>query len=187
MVATIMGMKRTILLPAFTALLVAIGSPSPAMAPPLSVQGSGRQDALPPLPSPRPIAPISLKDLRCLTLNVYHESRGEPREGQIAVAKVTLNRAAHADFPVSLCDVVHQGREHNLCQFGWACTPAAHTIPDTNDMAWRNAETAALQALTSPHDPTHGALYFQAKGTLPAWAAHAISRITIGNHVFFRL
>ena len=31
--------------------------------------------------------------LLCLALNIYHEARGEPLKGQIAVASVTMNRA----------------------------------------------------------------------------------------------
>ncbi|MCK4867057.1 MAG: cell wall hydrolase, partial [Alphaproteobacteria bacterium] len=32
--------------------------------------------------------------LECLALNVYFEARGEPREGQVAVAHVVMNRVA---------------------------------------------------------------------------------------------
>jgi len=48
----------------------------------------------------------------CLALNVYSESRGEPVDGQIAVAQVTMNRADQAEEKV--CDVVFQKG-----QFSW--------------------------------------------------------------------
>ncbi|MBE9552130.1 MAG: cell wall hydrolase, partial [Proteobacteria bacterium] len=47
-------------------------------------------------------------ELECLSLNVYFEARGEPREGQVAVAHVVMNRVADDRFPGGVCAVVHQ-------------------------------------------------------------------------------
>src|ERR1700750_740338 len=49
-------------------------------------------------------------DLQCLAENVYFESRGEPLKGQYAVAEVTLNRTRSANFPHTVCGVVHEMR-----------------------------------------------------------------------------
>src|ERR1700685_59090 len=49
-------------------------------------------------------------DLECLAENVYFEARGEPLEGQYAVAEVTLNRTRSDHFPHTVCGVVHQTR-----------------------------------------------------------------------------
>ena len=38
--------------------------------------------------------------LMCLALNIYFEARSEPIEGQIAIAEVTLNRVASANYAV---------------------------------------------------------------------------------------
>src|SRR5271167_3284274 len=46
-------------------------------------------------------------DLECLAENVYFEARGEPLEGQYAVAEVTLNRTWAQNFPHTICEVVH--------------------------------------------------------------------------------
>ena len=43
---------------------------------------------------------------RCLSEALYFESRGEPVEGQIAVAEVILNRVDSKKFPKSVCRVV---------------------------------------------------------------------------------
>lgn len=46
--------------------------------------------------------------IRCLAANVYHEARGEPRAGQVAVAEVTMNRVVSSRFPDDVCAEVHQ-------------------------------------------------------------------------------
>ena len=46
--------------------------------------------------------------LLCLAKNIYYEAGLESREGMIAVAQVTLNRADDAKFPKTICGVVHQ-------------------------------------------------------------------------------
>jgi N-acetylmuramoyl-L-alanine amidase len=183
---TIGGMDRTILTLAVAATLVVIGSPAPAMAPPPSAEGKARLEASA-HPLVRPALLVSYAEIKCLTLNVYHEARGEPAEGQLAVAQVTLNRVGTDGFADSVCGVVRQGRNHNACQFGWACTPASQRDAAADVVAWRKAQNVAVQALAGGRDPTRGALYFQARGKLPAWASHATNRVVIGNHVFFRL
>ncbi|WP_246047693.1 cell wall hydrolase [Hankyongella ginsenosidimutans] len=47
--------------------------------------------------------------LACMTAAIYYEARGEPAEGQAAVAAVVLNRMAHPAYPKSVCAVVLQG------------------------------------------------------------------------------
>ena len=61
--------------------------------------------------------------LMCLALNVYHEARSEPLQGQAAVAHVVLNRVASGRWPDDVCSVVHQGYEKGRfkCQFTWYC------------------------------------------------------------------
>ena len=49
-------------------------------------------------------------DLECLAENIYFEARGEPLRGQYAVAEVTLNRTHAANFPRTVCGVVHEAR-----------------------------------------------------------------------------
>ena len=57
--------------------------------------------------------------MRCLAENVYYESRGEPLKGQVAVAKVTLNRLDEG-YARSVCGVVYQQYSpDSACQFEW--------------------------------------------------------------------
>lgn len=48
---------------------------------------------------------------------IYLEARGEPAEGQQAVAEVILNRVISPDFPDSVNEVLHQGEGKAVPQF----------------------------------------------------------------------
>ena len=52
--------------------------------------------------------------LLCLQLAIYHEARGEPELGQIAVAQVILNRVSSEPFPDTPCGVVYQPRQFSF-------------------------------------------------------------------------
>lgn len=114
----------------------------------------------------------SEKQIQCLAQNIYHEARGEPYEGQLAVAYVTLNRTQDKDFKGSICDVVYQ-----KSQFSWT----KHKPKIKEQDAWSTAKGAALEAIILHSvgiDNTHGALYFNSGKR----KRHAVR---IGNHTFY--
>lgn len=126
------------------------------------------------------------REFKCLALNIYWESKGEPLVGQVAVASVTLNRLANARFPKSICEVVWQGVElgRRDCQFSWACDRRGDR-PD-NDAAWQRAQQVAFRAMfLDPFDPTDGALYFHANYVRPSWASEKQRIVRIGRHIFY--
>lgn len=53
-------------------------------------------------------APITEEERELIARIVYLEARGEPAEGQQAVAEVILNRVAAENFPDSVADVIFQ-------------------------------------------------------------------------------
>lgn len=165
------------LAPLAVAALMAIPAPAWAPQPPAGA-------APPPLPVvAAPAKPqghqLSNRELRCLALNVYWESRGQPLKGQAAVAHVTLNRAADSRFPRTVCGVVYQG-----CQFGWTCD--SRTNDPAEDAAWDEALAVARRAAAGERDPTGGALYFHHVQERPQWVrGHYGHRVVIGQHVFF--
>ncbi len=53
----------------------------------------------------------TLPAVECLALNIYHEARGEPEAGRLAVGHVVVNRALDGRFPKDVCQVVRQGGE----------------------------------------------------------------------------
>src|SRR3546814_10874082 len=48
----------------------------------------------------------------CLAATIYHESRAEPLEGQLAVAEVVINRTQSPSFRRTICGVVTRSEEH---------------------------------------------------------------------------
>jgi spore germination cell wall hydrolase CwlJ-like protein len=172
------GRRLAPLVPLALMALALLPAPARAPAPPAGASP-------PPLPKPvaavqaRPARKASETELRCLALNVYWESRGQPLAGQLAVAYVTLNRVGAPGFPASICGVVHQG-----CQFGWTCEGGSKTPTDSG--AWEQALAVARQSLAGVPDPTDGAQYFHHVQERPQWARGRYGhRVVIGQHVFF--
>ena len=54
----------------------------------------------------------------CLASAVYFEARGEPIEGQLAVAEVVLNRAQSGRYPRTVCQVVTQPWQFSFVRRG---------------------------------------------------------------------
>jgi spore germination cell wall hydrolase CwlJ-like protein len=128
-------------------------------------------------------------DLRCLAENIYFEARGEPLEGQYAVAEVTLNRTRAPNFPHKVCDVVHEAhwdpsRRRVVADFSW--TELGDLAPG-DGAAWKQAVTVASAEYDDLHEPVvPDALYYHATSIRPAWSRTRKQVATIGNHIFYR-
>ena len=77
-----------------------------------------------PTPEPEPqvvgrYAEVTMteKERYKLAAIIYLEARGEPAEGQQAVAEVVLNRVISPDFPDTVSEVLHQGEGTAVPQF----------------------------------------------------------------------
>ena len=67
-------------------------------------------------------------DLTCLTANLYFEANFEPIESKIAVAQIVMQRVKSNYYPDSVCGVITQGIEKNICQFSWLCDKNNNSI-----------------------------------------------------------
>lgn len=127
--------------------------------------------------------------LQCLAENVYFEARGEPIEGQYAVAEVTLNRTRAPHFPHTVCGVVHEtrwdpGRRRFVADFSW--TERGPLSPD-NGPAWKQAMAVATAEYDGLHEPVvPGALFYHSTSVHPAWSRTRKVVATIGNQIFYR-
>lgn len=137
-----------------------------------------------------PSPSYQIEDMMCLAQNIYFESRGESRQGQLAVAFVTKNRAESSRFPNSICDVVYQGGidgsppRRNRCQFSWYCDGKPDVPRDMN--AWQRAKEVAIEVLMNEVDDlTQGATYFHAHYVTPRWSRHFARTIVIDRHIFY--
>jgi spore germination cell wall hydrolase CwlJ-like protein len=117
-------------------------------------------------------------ELLCLAKNIYYEARGEPLQGKIAVAQVTLNRVTHrTQFEASICQVVYA--KH---QFSW--TMEKHREPRGD--AWLEAQALAKLVVQGvAHLPNFKALYFHNLTVKPQWNKTKELVARIGNHIFY--
>lgn len=125
----------------------------------------------------------SRRDQQCLALAMYWEARGEGTAGMLAVGFVVKNRAAHPEFPNTVCHVVHQGGERPPCQFSWWCDGKSDR-PE-NKKSWQASYRLANKILRhGARDPTGGALYFHSTAINPRWRLQRVGRI--GSHIFYQ-
>ncbi len=126
------------------------------------------------------------EELTCLALNIYHEARNEPDEGQFAVAHVVLNRIADPRWPETVCKVIRQGGERvrHRCQFSWWCD--GRSDRPRNLRKWRNIKAMAEAVYWGRSvDPTGGALWYHADYVSPYWGRILKRGRQIGRHIFY--
>jgi spore germination cell wall hydrolase CwlJ-like protein len=133
-------------------------------------------------------AEVRNKQLDCLARNIYYEAGGEPFEGKVAVAQVTINRSESGQFPNDICKVVYQKNivyEKVLCQFSWYCERASAMKPKNTAM-FKESELVARQVLLENFrlPSLKNALYFHATHINPGWKREKVA--TIGGHVFYK-
>lgn len=129
----------------------------------------------------RQSVPASLdRETECLAASVYFESKGEPLEGQLAVAEVVKNRARSGGrFPSSICQVVFQKGQFHFVR-GGGFPPIARS-----SKAWREAVAIAQIELSDAWDSrASNALFFHASRVSPGWNKVRVAQL--GNHVFYR-
>lgn len=125
----------------------------------------------------------------CMALNVYQESRGEPIQGQLAVAMTTMNRAE--GDPAKVCNVVMAPKQFSWTnrlvvrqKAGWKITNRA--LP-RDEQAWRMARAVAYVTLKRKADDfTRGAMYYHVREVHPVWDRGMTRVYAAGNHVFFK-
>jgi spore germination cell wall hydrolase CwlJ-like protein len=165
-----------------------------ATASPVSIE-MPQPITLPPLP-PTPVTtsrstvkPKSQRhdQIKCMADNIYHESAGEPREGQIAVARVVMNRIRHG-FASTPCRVIYQMTKDELevihCQFSWVCQGKQE--PYTQSWQYQVAEDIARQVINDDawnDQLSDDILFFHNKTVKNPWGYK--ESVQIGNHTFY--
>lgn len=129
-----------------------------------------------------------IKQLDCLTKNIYWEAASEPFEGKVAVAQVTMNRVRTGRFGEGVCGVVYQKNviyQKVICQFSWACENT-HKIKPVYAKLYAESEEVAKKVLLEGFRLTslNDALYYHASYVNPGWHKTRISQI--GQHIFYK-
>ncbi|MGB6341186.1 MAG: cell wall hydrolase, partial [Xanthobacteraceae bacterium] len=125
---------------------------------------------------------------KCLSEAVYFEARGEPYQGQEAVAQVVMNRVFSGYYPHDVCGVVFQNKNHHLaCQFTFACEGKDLSRIDEPDM-WEQAKEIAKKMLDGKiwlADIGH-ATHYHAYWVHPSWVHEMVRLYKLGVHTFYR-
>jgi len=132
-------------------------------------------------------ATTKIKELDCLTKNIYWEAASEPFEGKVGVAQVTINRVESGKFASSICGVVYQKNifyEKVICQFSWYCENT-HKIRPIHKQLWAESELVAKKVLLENFrlPALKNALYYHADYINPGWKNPKIDQI--GRHIFY--
>lgn len=133
---------------------------------------------------------LNTKYLECLATGIYYEAANEPFIGQIAVARVIMNRVLHG-FASNPCKVVYQTTTTNndgdvtkSCQFSWVCE--GKTTPSEDNPRYRRALEIAKSVLVEDkwNDILpNNTLFFHNMTVSPRWVYRKVT--VIGNHVFY--
>lgn len=121
------------------------------------------------------VSQISANDRKLMANAVYGEARGEPYQGQVAIAAVILNRLESPSFPDTPSGVIFEPRAFTAVADGqiWL-TPNEKAKKAVND---------ALRGW----DPTGGCTYYFNPVTATSkwiWSRPQVKRI--GKHIFCR-
>jgi len=154
---------------------------------------------------------VDQAELECMTLNIYREANNQSMAGQIAVARVVLNRVQDRRYPGTTCDVIYDGpmKEswktandpelaqdervfypvRNKCQFSWYCDGKADDVVIREDnIKWKLAQEVAYQVLAFNKwsGMIEGATHYHATYVNPTWARQLRLVAKIDDHIFYR-
>lgn len=125
--------------------------------------------------SPAYAVNASESDKQLLARAVNGEARGEPYEGQVAVAAVILNRVNHSSFPNTISGVIYQPGAFTAVDDGQINVPIAE-----NSTVYKACEDAM-----NGWDPSGGAIYYFNPDTATnAWIWSRPLIVKIGKHRF---
>ena len=114
-------------------------------------------------------------DVQLLARAVNGEARGEPYEGQVAVAAVILNRVKHSSFPNSIAGVIYQPGAFTAVSDGQINVPISK-----NSTVYK-----ACQDAQNGWDPTNGCIYyFNPSTATSSWIWQRTFVKQIGKHRF---
>lgn len=121
------------------------------------------------------------EQMNCLATAVYFEARGESLDGQMAVAKVVMNRTASPKYPDSWCETVKQPWQFSFVRNG------RFPPVDSNSWTWAKAQAVALLAASNAlPNLKDDVLWYHADYVAPAWGPRLVRVSKIGAHIFYR-
>jgi len=136
---------------------------------------------------------VILYEIMCIAMAVYWEARGEPIEGQFAVAEVVVNRMHDPRYPADACSVVYEADYYpwapevpvrHQCQFSFFCD--GKSDEPTDYVPWKVAQLIAAAVYEGRAAPVIGeATHYHATRVRPDWAATGDVVAKVNDHVFY--
>ncbi len=132
--------------------------------------------------------------IMCLALNIYHEARGEPLAGQLAVGFSTMNRVTDKRYPDTLCGVVKQAKYHDWdlnnpirykCQYSWFCD-GRNDFPHDDKAMLESIILAQNIYYGQGTDVREGGTHYHAKYVDANWAGDMTVVLEVRQHIFYR-
>ncbi|MEO7814943.1 MAG: cell wall hydrolase [Sphingomicrobium sp.] len=119
------------------------------------------------------------RELECLAVGIYYESKSEPLAGQLAVGQVIANRSHSGRFASTYCGVLFQRSQFSFVR------GHSYPAPARSSRQWENAVAVAKIVHQKLHvSSVASALFFHAKRVSPKWRLARLG--AVGNHFFYR-
>ena len=121
-------------------------------------------------------------DYDCLAKNIYHEAGVESRDGQYAVAQVTLNRLRSGRWGNSICSVVY-----SPSQFSWTMDRKLRQEKPQGPL-WESSQAVARGVLDKGYrvPQLENAIHYHADYVKPYWAKSVRKIQQVGQHIFYK-
>lgn len=119
-----------------------------------------------------------MSPLTCIALAVYFEARGEPIEGQEAVASVVMERVMSRHYPDKACEVVFQDKQFSAFNGG--------EVPPIYDIEALDLALQVAASVVNNHEKWIGATHYHTVDIRPYWADSYTVVAVVGNHIFYK-
>lgn len=119
------------------------------------------------------------ESILCLAIAIFHESRGESKKAQYAVAEVIHNRSRHPDYPDNYCAVIKQKG-----QFSFVKNHKSMAVPRYELESWKESIAVARDFERKKSNHVGKALYFNTVKLGVRYKTN-VKSVKIGNHVFY--
>lgn len=121
-----------------------------------------------------------MSPLVCLAIAVFFEARGEPIEGQVAVAEVIMNRVSDTRYPDTICEVVFEKKAFSFTHDG-----LPDRLPSKDPLGEAETALTVASSVMKARDLGITSTHYHATSGKPYWAYHYDLDGIIGNHVFY--
>ena len=119
------------------------------------------------------------ESILCLAIAIFHESRGESKKAQYAVAEVIHNRTKHPDYPNDYCAVIKQKSQFSFVKNHKSMNPPKYELE-----SWKESIAVARDFERKRTSYTKGATYFN-HVKLGVRYKTKVKSVRIGQHVFY--